>query len=359
MVSTLDLIFPRAHAGAAVAGLCAAATTGALATGGAAVVTVAALAAAVLVAGTLTPSQAFGPIIERAVGADGSVVEIRGQHGESRAVMTATDASGNEVVFELIRLGDGYVLWDAFRLDGTGAVLPMTPIEAIGLSAELFGPVGGGFTEHRNDGMTVITPVTEQLPLIFVTPEVRQEGFALSTPATPQRPLDLITTAPDVDWVTAWESVGFYEPRRWRENYEAFYGSDVTSSTVPPYSKPNVRKAGQRHPETGVVFDQRGCPVFDPFVTYDTRITSDEFRKASHRQQMRMATEDLRVQIQNNEQLRLQFSEEQRSAINRGSAKIPSFTWHHHQDSGRMQLVLENIHKQTGHVGGDAMSGGR
>jgi hypothetical protein len=199
-----DLLFPRAHAGAAVAGLCAAATTGALATGGAAVVTVAALAAAVLVAGTLTPTQAFGPIVKRAVGDDGSVVEIRGQHGESRAVMTARDASGNEVVFELVRVGDGYALWDAVRLDGTGAVLPLTPLEAMGLTNELFGPVGGGFTEQRNDGMTVITPATEQLPLIFVTPEVRQNGFILSTPANPQRPLDLITTAPDVGWAELW-----------------------------------------------------------------------------------------------------------------------------------------------------------
>lgn len=129
----------------------------------------------------------------------------------------------------------------------------------------------------------------------------------------------------------------------------------MTSSTIPPYSKPNVRLAGDRHPETRVVFDQRGFPIFDPFVSYDTRISSEEFRNASHRQQMKMATRDLRTQIQNNEQLRLQFSEEQRRAINRESAKIPGFTWHHHQESGRMQLVNENIHQGTGHIGGGAI----
>src|SRR6056297_1671728 len=121
----------------------------------------------------------------------------------------------------------------------------------------------------------------------------------------------------------------------------------------------NLRLAGDRHPETGVVFDQKGFPIFDTFVSYDIRISSEEFRNASHRQQMKMATRDLRTQIQNNEQLRLQFSEEQRRAINRESAKIPGFTWHHHQESGRMQLVDEDIHSLTGHVGGDFMRRGR
>ncbi|WFC64679.1 hypothetical protein EWH21_02740 [Pseudomonas sp. REST10] len=38
---------------------------------------------------------------------------------------------------------------------------------------------------------------------------------------------------------------------------------------------------------------------------------------------------------------------------------VPFFdTWHHHQDSGRMQLVPELIHSKTGHIGGEAMGGG-
>lgn len=28
------------------------------------------------------------------------------------------------------------------------------------------------------------------------------------------------------------------------------------------------------------------------------------------------------------------------------------FTWHHHQDVGRMQLVDYTIHRKTGHTGG-------
>jgi hypothetical protein len=29
-----------------------------------------------------------------------------------------------------------------------------------------------------------------------------------------------------------------------------------------------------------------------------------------------------------------------------------AYTWHHHQDVGRMQLVPRKIHADTGHVGG-------
>ena len=152
---------------------------------------------------------------------------------------------------------------------------------------------------------------------------------------------------------------GFYDPQRWRQNYDDFYSGNVTSTTVPPYSAKNVQLAGQRHPETGVVFDQRGFPIFDNHSAYDTRFTGADFQNASYQTQMRMATRDLRSQIQANLQLRSQFNDAQLSAIQGGNAKIPDFTWHHHQDRGRMQLVRENIHRQTGHVGGEAMSGGQ
>ncbi|HEZ0007199.1 TPA: HNH endonuclease, partial [Neisseria meningitidis] len=43
----------------------------------------------------------------------------------------------------------------------------------------------------------------------------------------------------------------------------------------------------------------------------------------------------------------------------KGEAKIPSYTWHHHQDTGRMQLISERKHTQTGHIGGEAMDKGK
>lgn len=133
----------------------------------------------------------------------------------------------------------------------------------------------------------------------------------------------------------------------------------MTSRTIPPYRKMNLRLAGDRHPETGVVFDQRGFPIFDTFARFDTRFTTGEFRNASYTQQMAMATRALRSQMENNPQLRAQFTPDQQSAIRQGKAKIPKLTWHHHQDSGRMQLIDSSIHSETGHIGGQSMNRGR
>ncbi|HEZ4939962.1 TPA: HNH endonuclease, partial [Neisseria meningitidis] len=43
----------------------------------------------------------------------------------------------------------------------------------------------------------------------------------------------------------------------------------------------------------------------------------------------------------------------------KGEPKIPNYTWHHHQDTGRMQLVPEEKHSPTGHIGGRAMDKGK
>ena len=43
----------------------------------------------------------------------------------------------------------------------------------------------------------------------------------------------------------------------------------------------------------------------------------------------------------------------------KGKSKIPNYTWHHHQDTGRMQLINEDLHHDTGHIGWEAMSKGK
>ncbi|RDE94474.1 hypothetical protein DPW03_10915 [Aggregatibacter aphrophilus] len=47
------------------------------------------------------------------------------------------------------------------------------------------------------------------------------------------------------------------------------------------------------------------------------------------------------------------------SAIKAGKEKIPDYTWHHHQDTGRMQLIETRIHTQTGHIGGEGINAGK
>jgi hypothetical protein len=38
---------------------------------------------------------------------------------------------------------------------------------------------------------------------------------------------------------------------------------------------------------------------------------------------------------------------------------MPGYTWHHHQEAGRMQLVPREIHETTIHIGGEGMRQGR
>ncbi|MFY1052078.1 HNH endonuclease [Ectopseudomonas khazarica] len=116
--------------------------------------------------------------------------------------------------------------------------------------------------------------------------------------------------------------------------------------------------AGQRHPVTGVVFDNRGFPIFDDVAAFDTRISIDAFKSASYEGQMKLATKDLLGAIQQGQVKASSFTAKQLQQINAGAKKIDGYTWHHHQDSGRMQLVPELIHSKTGHIGGEAMGGG-
>ena len=48
-----------------------------------------------------------------------------------------------------------------------------------------------------------------------------------------------------------------------------------------------------------------------------------------------------------------------RAFDSKGTSKIPNYTWHHHQDTGRMQLINEDLHHDTGHIGWRAMSKGK
>lgn len=151
-----------------------------------------------------------------------------------------------------------------------------------------------------------------------------------------------------------------YDSRNVRDHYVAKDGADnVSSTTVPPLNAKNVKLAGQRHPVTGIVFDNKGFPIFDDIAAYDTRLNIDGFRSASYTRQMQMASEDLAQAIRKGQVSPGKFSEEQLNQINRGSSKIDGYTWHHHQDTGRMQLVPEFEHGKTGHLGWESMHKGQ
>ncbi|WP_223176017.1 HNH endonuclease [Pseudomonas sp. EZ-C24] len=151
-----------------------------------------------------------------------------------------------------------------------------------------------------------------------------------------------------------------YNSQTTRAELESIYGRDnVVSTTVPPIDGRNVHLAGQRHPVTGVVFDNKGFPIFDDMTAFDTRLPIDAFKSASYEGQMKLASKDLASAIRQGQVNPSGFTVKQLEQINAGAKKIDGYTWHHHQDSGRMQLVPELIHQKTGHIGGEAMGGGK
>ena len=146
---------------------------------------------------------------------------------------------------------------------------------------------------------------------------------------------------------------GPYSPQGMRAMLEKNNpGAKIESSTLPDSKLKNVKLAGQRHPETGIVFDNRGFPIFDDVAKFDTRIGREIVRIDNPKLHMREATRNLREQINLGEIDKSRFNTEQLTAIKEGRAKIPEYTWHHHQDVGRMQLIPTEVHKMTGHIGG-------
>ena len=149
---------------------------------------------------------------------------------------------------------------------------------------------------------------------------------------------------------------------------ELLGSSNFTRTTVPGQSMPNVRLAGQckerviTNPITKeaivqrVVFDRRGVPIFEPYVKVETRISGD-LSKMKGDAHMRVATRQLREDIMTGKVKRNLFTEAQLEDIARGKQKIGNYTWHHHQEIGRMQLIPEDIHDWIKHVGGNSIWG--
>ena len=152
---------------------------------------------------------------------------------------------------------------------------------------------------------------------------------------------------------------GIYDSKEFRKAYEDVYGkANVRSKTQPPEIAKNVKLAGKRHPITGIPFDSKGFPIFDDIAKYDTKLNLDYYRSLEYTEQMKAATKEMRENLGDSEIMK-RFDREQIKAIQAGDAKIPGYTWHHHQDTGRMQLVPEWDHSKTGHVGGDYIQKGK
>ncbi|EOO57415.1 WXG100 family type VII secretion target [Bacillus cereus VD196] len=94
--------------------------------------------------------------------------------------------------------------------------------------------------------------------------------------------------------------------------------------------------------------DIEGFPIFES--KGEIMLKGADFKK-SRTTQSRKCSKALYEQIMENPELALKFTDEEIQLFKIG--KTPEhYTWHHHQDTGRMQLVDYQTHHDTGHTGG-------
>ncbi|MMZ64650.1 hypothetical protein D1872_269970 [compost metagenome] len=140
------------------------------------------------------------------------------------------------------------------------------------------------------------------------------------------------------------------------------------------YKRPNILNSGHAGTKyKGVEFDPLGFPLFDKKYIKNEISLLDEYSpkqllnmsRPDHLQaSTKLYFEQLKVEAKNlnldvNSYLKdvLKYEEKQINAIIKGNDKIPGFTWHHHQETGRMQLVDENVHAKVNHTGGNKIWG--
>lgn len=127
-----------------------------------------------------------------------------------------------------------------------------------------------------------------------------------------------------------------------------------------------------KDPRTGetrfanAAYDDRTLPIFDDYVKYTTKIQKpDGYESLSNaqrrREEMKLATNDLKQQIQTGKISKDDFTPQQLAAINAGSDTIPGYTWHHNAQSkpNNFQLLPREIHDAVKHIGEASLSGGK
>ena len=132
---------------------------------------------------------------------------------------------------------------------------------------------------------------------------------------------------------------------------------NLNNLNVDFYTARGMKYAGKNHEVTGVPFTKDGYPIFDNYAKVEVRITGDLAHMKSTEHQ-KLATIELRKLINSGKIDKNMFTADELVKINKGVAKISdAYTWHHHQDVGRMQLVSYELHKKSGHNGGNTIWG--
>ncbi|WP_078553792.1 HNH endonuclease [Bacillus alkalicellulosilyticus] len=138
------------------------------------------------------------------------------------------------------------------------------------------------------------------------------------------------------------------------------------SSEIQTIDTINSDLAGQLHPVSGVPFESTivelpdGSHVEGVFPVFESAFDAQldpEFYEASDYMHAQLANDQLSLAIQQDPSVGAPFNEIQLEQIHNGDTP-DGFTWHHHEEMGRIQLVETEPHDQSGHSGGRSLWGG-
>ncbi|MGB6406724.1 MAG: HNH endonuclease [Planococcus donghaensis] len=129
----------------------------------------------------------------------------------------------------------------------------------------------------------------------------------------------------------------------------------------------NGASIGETHPVTGVPFEEKtvyhnghlydgNFPVFE--ASFEAELNKNQYLMSdqAHNQ---VANLKLFYAIENNPALADALGLNQTEINELQSSVTPEgYAWHHHEEPGKLQLINQEIHKQTGHTGGREIWGG-
>lgn len=124
--------------------------------------------------------------------------------------------------------------------------------------------------------------------------------------------------------------------------------------------------SGQKHPETGVPYEEKevvndkGEKVVGVFPQFESKFDAqlpEGMEKASDKTQFDECNRQLKEKCDNDPSFKAQFNERQLNDINEGRTPY-GYTWHHNEETGKMQLVDYETHLKTRHTGGRSIWGG-
>lgn len=128
----------------------------------------------------------------------------------------------------------------------------------------------------------------------------------------------------------------------------------------------NEELEGKEHPVTEVKYERRIVDdgdgnlkegVFPQFKSEFTATLSPDEYKSTDSVQFDRANKQLKEAVAANPDLASKFTPQQLEMIDAGK-KPKGFTWHHSEETGKLQLVDSKIHASTGHTGGQNIWGG-